>query len=84
MRYIHVRNKDANGNILCKGGTTIGYAVDGIKVSYAIAHCSKRDNYNKSVGRAICKGRMEKGAFDTINHPTQERLIETLLSQLEF
>lgn len=45
------------------GGYTIAYRVikDANAVEYSIARCSKKDNFNKKMGRMISTGRLMQG-----------------------
>ena len=64
MRFIHLRKysdtQDRWGDVLPKGGLTIGYTIDDEVVKYSVARCNDKDHFNKRVGRMICEGRMEK------------------------
>ncbi len=46
-RIVHIRNRDAEGRALQKGGITLAISEDGTKVGIAV--CSERDDYVRSV-----------------------------------
>lgn len=56
-RYIHLREHDGR-HLAPKGGATIAY--DPADRVAGVAVCSRRDQYNKKLGRAIAEGRMRK------------------------
>lgn len=63
-RYTHIRAKTQNeygdSIISTKGGGTIAwqYEDDKQRIAYAIAACSKRDNFCRRTGRAVASGRL--------------------------
>jgi hypothetical protein len=69
--YTHIRPTDEAGNILNKGGLTIAYTFDehGEKI-VGKSFCSKKDVYNKTLGRMISTGRL----FKTLGLPTKQAL----------
>lgn len=63
MFYFHIRNRDEyTGEILPKGGYTFICEPDGDTLKWSFAICSKKDNYNKKLGRLIAESRMN-GVF---------------------
>lgn len=70
VKYVHIRLTEALyhcGKLtyqpLPRGGVTVAYFLlpeEGQQwdVQFAVAECSDRDNYNKSTGRAIARGRL--------------------------
>lgn len=60
-KFLHVRNRDANGNLLNNGGATVAFDVDGDVLFYASALCSRKDQFNRRIGRLIAEGRFDKG-----------------------
>jgi len=63
--FIHLRQKDKQGNISPNGGTTIAYQHDVTTntVFHAAAHCNKKDNYNKAYGRMKAAGRLKSASL---------------------
>ena len=64
LRFIHLRLKDKNGEITPMGGVTIAYDTVGEgeaeDVVFTLAHCSKKDHFDKARGRQIAEGRWDK------------------------
>lgn len=77
--YDHLRYASIDGKINPKGGIT--FAIEEISVEFfsnitedhvlvakfGVATCSKKDLYNKSIGRKIAKGRMVDTEFEVIS-----------------
>lgn len=63
VKFIHLRNFNADGSVATRGGITIAYREErddnGPVARYAAAYCSERDNYCRSTGRAIAQGRLD-------------------------
>ncbi len=60
MKFCHVRNFDAEGNVSPKGGTTIAYINAGHGIyRFAVAKCAPEDTYNKKYGRAKAGGKLQ-------------------------
>ena len=58
-KFIHIRwINDLTGEVLPHGGVTIAYEVEATSFVYSLARCSRKDNYNKAIGRAVAKGRL--------------------------
>lgn len=62
-KFAHIRFKNPDGTVTCKGGITIAFdVVDSItdphQYKYAMAFCHEQDNYNKKIGRAKAAGRL--------------------------
>ena len=59
-KFIHIRARRINGSVLEKGGITVAYDFDPYTriARFAVAHCSKRDNYCKRIGRDVAQGRL--------------------------
>lgn len=68
IKYQYERKKDKDGHILSNGGKTTAYIdemLDSEKKLFAIvakaeAHCSKKENFSKKLGRKIATGRLKK------------------------
>jgi len=58
VKFIHIRYKDSNGNILSSGGVTFAYREEGEGIKYASAKCHPNDNYVKTLGRVKAHGRL--------------------------
>jgi len=58
VSFIHLRFTNVWCEIVPHGGTTIAYRQRDDGVEYAVAHCSKRDNFCKAYGRAKSQGRL--------------------------
>ena len=58
IKFIHIRTG-------LKGGITIGYKLELTphfrRVTYAVARCNSKENYNKKIGRAVTTGRLHAG-----------------------
>jgi hypothetical protein len=73
VKFVHIREQEAWVNVAYgivdyypapNGGVTIAYVMDADEgqswhIRFAVAQCSPRDNYNKKVGRAIARGRLD-------------------------
>ena len=62
-KFIHIRIQSIiTGELHPCGGTTLAYDYDpdSKMISYQFAQCSRKDNYNKKVGRTIASGRLDK------------------------
>lgn len=58
LSFLHIRNVK-QGAIEPRGGVTYAYRErDGGVVEFAVARCSKRDNFVKAYGRAKAAGRL--------------------------
>lgn len=59
-KFAHIRLRNSDGSIACKGGITIAFEDLGDPdfFSYALAFCHEQDNYNKKIGRAKAAGRL--------------------------
>lgn len=60
IRFAHFRNFDNNGKVTERGGATVAFEVDSEnKVTrYAVARCSKLDNFSRRRGRDLAGGRL--------------------------
>ncbi len=63
IKYMHLRGMTS------RGGVTIAYETnsDCNTITFAVARCSKDDNFNKSVGREIALGRLLRGHHTVID-----------------
>lgn len=68
IKFAHIRHKYTidTGAVLDEvispnGGVTVAYVVDEVfnVLGYSYAKCSKKDNYNKKVGRQIAQNRLK-------------------------
>lgn len=55
MKFIHLRNHTTEGQVLPKGGATIGYWREDDLVLYTTSKCCENDHFNKAVGRLKCE-----------------------------
>lgn len=65
VKFIHCRDKDANGNIKTHGGLTIAYVLNNnFKViGWAGAKCHPNDRFVKKIARAKAAGRLNSGQY---------------------
>lgn len=86
-KFMHVRNHVGEGDVETKGGVTIAYTEEavpeGIRVIFATAVCSSRDNYCRRTGRVIAEGRLQSDHYrdDLIVEPNgsvYEALLEVV------
>lgn len=74
VSYIHVRDHDAEKNLLSTGGATIAYSIhrmgDSLHIQWAAAEClphdahgGKGDRYIKSIGREIATKRLQNNDY---------------------
>lgn len=61
MKYLYIRPRDAEGHLSNKGGVTVAFDVDDNVLWYTSATCSKKDQFNRKIGRSIATGRFDKG-----------------------
>ena len=68
-RIQHFRMRNENGQILSKGGMTLAYQTDTFLeiITYAVAFCSKEDEFNKVLGRNKALGRLKSMNYDIDN-----------------
>lgn len=75
-KFIHLRHFGLASSglfLTAKGGATIGYRkTDDGEVAYAVALCNDHDHYNKSIGRAIATGRLDKGIKVSNFNPVED------------
>jgi hypothetical protein len=57
---MHFHRYDRMGQILAKGGLSLAIQQDGSEVTIALAQCSREDNFNRKLGRAVAQGRLRK------------------------
>lgn len=60
MRFMHWRNKDANGIVSNFGGVTFAFDVIDDELVFSATKCSKKDRFCKQQGRLIAGGRLAK------------------------
>lgn len=59
VHYIHVRNRNHDGTIDNRGGTTVAFReVPEVGIEYAYAFCSPKDNFSRHLGRVKSSGRL--------------------------
>lgn len=78
-RFAHIRPSGLNAR---DGGYTIAFmhAPEHGYVSYAIARCNPKDNFNKAVGRAIAEHRLDNGRGNVIK--TRATKFKTIVTKL--
>ena len=88
-KFIHIRSYRVNGPLLEhvineRGGTTIAYDFnpETRMASFAVAHCSKKDNYCKAIGRAIAGGRLKSVIYRFVHVPEGESVAQTIVDNL--
>jgi hypothetical protein len=93
VKFIHLRRYtnwfddglDRNRSIYhAKGGATIAYDYDIIENLWlaGIAKCSKKDHYNKKIGRNVALGRMISNPIHLEINPMKP-LIPQIVNQIE-
>jgi hypothetical protein len=55
LKYFHIRNKFSDQ----RGGFTIAYKEDLNSVQYGVAYCSKKDQFEKLIGRAVAESKFK-------------------------
>jgi len=61
LKFLHIRNKTADGKISNFGGATLGFDhIDG-NLFVSLARCCPVDNFNKKIGRTIAENRFNRG-----------------------
>lgn len=91
IQFKHERHFDSKGNLKAKGGRTIALEVPTLEefkafkpdikspalhLHIGIAECSKKDHYNKKLGRNIAQGRMKhESAFVTLVSESEVQLV---------
>lgn len=87
IKFIHLRYINPfNDNVETKGGFTVAYVEHANDtVTYAIAKCSKKDNYCKRIGRDVATGRMKAGQCMTtsLNKEKPYEVIKLILQNME-
>jgi hypothetical protein len=85
MRFFHIRNTNAEGNVLPNGGTTVGYQWVDPKVKdklfVTFARCSEKDTFLRKKSLLICEGRFRKGKFKVVDKPADVDMYELLHRQ---
>ena len=93
IKFLHLRNKKFNGQILTKGGITAAYQPgptkkgdqpDTIKVAFSF--CSSSENYSRQRGRDISQGRLLKDkpsyTVSLENGETMEEAVVRFVNQI--
>lgn len=67
-----------------KGGTTIAYDFDPVTriALYSVAHCSKKDNYCKRIGRDVATGRLIQGNKHPVHVPEGSTVVSAIIGAL--
>lgn len=65
MKYFHIRNKMFEN--YSKSGFTIAYDEELNSIRYGVAYCSKKDQYDKFIGRAVAESKFKYHFL--LNHP---------------
>jgi len=81
-KFIHFRNVDdtETGTTATKGGVTVAFSEGEGHLTYAVAHCSPRDNYCRKTGRAIAEGRLKAGkSHKVVFGGNDDSVYETLM-----
>ena len=83
-KFIHIRARRANGSVLEKGGTTVAYDFNPETriAHFAVAYCSKRDNYCKRIGRDVASGRLKWPPADKVHIPEGQSVASTIVEAL--
>lgn len=61
-KFLHIRpqtDQEPNFPVSNKGGATVAYEVEENTLRYAIARCSKNDNFCRKTGRTLAAGRLK-------------------------
>ena len=82
IKYMHLRSMTS------RGGVTIAYETNSYSntITFAVALCSKDDNFNKSIGREIAAARLLSGqsSYITISEAARRFSKETGLFNKKF
>lgn len=89
-KFAHFRNFNESGDVFgnvieVKGGVTVAYEETEDRngneiVTYAVAHCSPRDNFCRKTGRVIAEGRLKAGkGVQTLEDIGDKTVYEALL-----
>lgn len=64
IRYMHFRDRSLiDGSVDNRGGATVAYEDGPHGFEFAVARCSWRDNFCRSVGRTKAAGRLRSSRF---------------------
>lgn len=58
VKFIHYRQRAADGTVSPRGGLTIAFVEDGDRVLSAASKCHNNDNFNRKLGRIRASGRL--------------------------
>lgn len=90
VHYIHVRNRNQDGTISNRGGTTVAFReIPEVGIEYAYAFCSPKDNFSRHLGRTKAAGRLgsSRHRFVSVDQydkfiQNQTRMLSNRLNQL--
>ena len=72
--YIHLRYKEDDGSVSNSGGITVAYRDrDKHHIEVAFSRCNLKDNFRKSIGRAIATANLNWENCWIIDKPSDER-----------
>lgn len=83
ISYMHYRNRDARGSVTDpRGGATVAIKTEGNVSTFAIAWCSKKEVFNRKIGRAVATGRLPSTPYDAFNLADVELARDAIATQL--
>lgn len=85
INYMHFRQMK-DGTVNSRGGATVAYKVDknGVVTDFAVAYCSKNDNYCRRTGRNLASGRLQyKGLSQHPNPMATDAFRRAVEGQME-
>lgn len=78
VKFFHIRNLTPYGDVSNNGGMTVAYQAKDKEIAYAVAVCSKKDNFCKKTGRDLAFSRLLGNSLK-IQLPRVERDVESFL-----
>lgn len=83
VHYIHVRNRNHDGTIDNRGGTTVAFReIPEVGIEYAYAFCSPRDNFSRHLGRVKSAGRLNSPKQRFVSLFPYDEFIQRQISSL--
>ena len=84
VHYIHVRNRNHDGTIDNRGGTTVAFReVPEVGIEYAYAFCSPKDNFSRYLGRVKAEGRLNSTKRRHVSDLTYDDFITYTIGTLQ-
>lgn len=83
-KFLHIRPTTDNFQFHNKGGTTVAYEVEENEMRFALAKCSKNDNFCRKTGRTLAAGRLKSdrlSVFVTLGQQSPEEIIRNFVGE---